>query len=207
VEVETAVIHKAQALRRKLADQHAAIESQEREDKAHMKEETIREADEYLNTKDGILYLNSTAAAVMETAEFIKEHLDIMSDKKATPAHLKKEASAIAKHKYTTDLYVHKVQEVTEKYQKLRDELKQRIHWDEDNNILSMRRPLIIGADEDPKEKSGTVSNGFIGHISCVSVYSSCLSSDRVRIHCVSASFDKTLDASRYDFSLVNMVK
>jgi hypothetical protein len=191
---------KIEAAKKKISDQYLEIETTEKKERNAKKHEAQNEAEEFFNSKEGVLYLNNATTAVMESTEFIKEHIDVSHDKKErkAPLQVKKEAAAIAKSKYTTDLYLKKVQEAAEKFYKFKEELKQRIAFEEENNMLSMRRPLVLGADRDSGEGAGSAASGFVGHLSCFSLYHSCLSSDRVRAHYLAATNDKTLNASRY---------
>lgn len=179
----------------KIAEQYRNMDEEEKEERERVKHEAQRDARDYFHTKEGTIYLNNTVAAIMESSEFIKEHLDLSHEKKETPSELRKEALNQAKTKYTTEMYLKKVQEIAEKYYQLREELKQRIHYDEEVNILSMRKNLVIGGDEETKDNMG--SNPFVGNLSNMSIFNTCLSADRVRIHYLSAIHDKTLDATR----------
>lgn len=195
VEVEMVIQSKIKASFDKISDQYQHMDAEEREEREQMKLEAQREAKDYFLTKEGTIYLNTTVAAILESTDFIKNHLDLSNERKETPSELRKEALHQAKTKYTTELYLKKVQEIAEKYYRLREEMKQRVHYDEETNILSMRKNLMIGDDEETKDATG--SNPFVGHLSNIAIYATCLSHDRIRIHYLSATNDKTLDATR----------
>ena len=195
VEVEMIIQSKIKASLDKISEQYQHMDAEEREEREQVKLEAQREAKDYFHTKEGTIYLNTSVAAILESSDFIKEHLDLSNEKKETPSELRKEALHQAKIKYTTDLYLKKVQEIAEKYYRLREEMKQRVHYDEETNMLSMRKNLMIGDDEETKDTLG--SNPFVGNLSNLSIYAKCLSHDRIRIHYLSAINDKTLDAIR----------
>ena len=195
VEVELMIQSKMQASLDKISEQYQSMDAEEREEREQMKLEAQREAKDYFHSKEGTIYLNTTVTAILESTEFIKSHLDLSNEGKETPSELRKEALNQAKTKYTTELYVKKVQEIAEKYYQLREEMKQRIHHDEETNILSMRKNLMIGDDEETKDVVG--NNPFVGSLSNLCIYATCLTSDRIRIHYLTAINDKTLDATR----------
>lgn len=197
IEVETLLQAKLVAAKKRVHDQYANMDQNEKEERALKKGEAQVEAESFFSSRDGTLYLSSTTTAIMESAEFIKEHLDVLSDKRQTSAQLRMEATARAKQKYTTDLYLSKVQKVAEQYFRLRDELKQRVNADDENTLVITRRPILLGSDGEPNEKLSVGNSSFVGCLSCFAVYNECLTSDRIRRHYLSAVLDKTLDASR----------
>ena len=116
MEVEYAIHRLGVLAKQKLMDQYVSIEQSEKEEREAEKQVARNESEEFFLTKEGVGYLSTTASSIMETKEFIQDHLDDRTgEKNETPAQLRGAALKLAKKKYFNELYVRKIQAITDK--------------------------------------------------------------------------------------------
>jgi hypothetical protein len=106
------------------------------------------------------------------------------------------EALRQAKNKYVTDLYVKNVREIAVRYRQLEAEIDDFRIKQVENGHLRSRKGIRVGAAQGSSSlKDG--KNFFVGQVSCLSVYTTALNSDRIRAHFLSVIGDKTKQAQR----------
>jgi len=156
-----------------------------------------KQCEDYFVTKDGISAMKTAARHLMNSKEFQAEAIGEQSGSRDAAINKKKaEALKRVKHKYATDVYVNAVQQCTERFKEMYDELEDRKKREIEESEHNGKKPLRIGASVTTlASKHG--KSYFYGHISCVAVYNKCLSLDRIRAHFVASQANAAKDAPR----------
>lgn len=167
-------------------------------EKEQLKTKTMQQAAEYFQSKAGIANIKTLAGKIMDSLEFKEERFGEAeaADDQAAQKAKKAEAISRAKKKYITELYIRTVRDVTEEYQTMNLELEYKMQKERENNEAFARRPLRLGA----ASAAGSATEGqkfFNGGISCVSIYQTVLSADRVVVHFMAANADRSKEARR----------
>ena len=159
-------------------------------------ERSQREATEFFQTKDGVATLKRLSREIMESNEFQSENIGINA--KDQPAALKEkrvEALKRAKALHMRNHYHYNMEEISKRYEVLATELEENLVKIVKESQERCTQSMRIGANT--KNSSNDSSNYFYGNVSCVSIYTYCLSSDNVKEHYITSVIDRRLDAQR----------
>lgn len=197
LEVEGPMQARVEDFERQTAEIKAALKKEEDLERSKVKLSSQEFADNFFVTKEGVFTIKKMSNMIMESKDFQSEKVDdVVMDEQASLKARRVEAVKQAKVKYFTDLYVKNVRTVTERFKLLLEEVNDRVRKQIDDGILRTRKGLRLGASLG----AGGSKDGhsfFFGDISCVSLYTQCLSADRIRSHYLTAVEDKTKDAQR----------
>jgi hypothetical protein len=160
----------------------------EKREKEEIKEISRKKCEEYFVTKHGIDAMKDQAKKLLSSVEFQSE---ILASEGGTgearnaemAINLKKaEALRRVKHRYLTEMYVTAVQQLVEKYRMKYGALEDTKRRELEESSENAKKPLRIGASVTTLgSKIG--KSYFFGDISCVSIYATCLSYDRICCH------------------------
>lgn len=186
-----------QELQEELKARAESIDKEEAKERATIKAATQAEAETFFKSKEGVSWAKRAQQAVMESMEFQAEnHGAGAATEAASIAEKKAAALNQARTKYTTDLYLQNVRESAERFKLMRAELADKERKDAEEAAIRVHKALRFGsALSTGNTKEG--KNYFHGRISSVSVYTKCLSVDRIRAHYLASILDQTRDARR----------
>ena len=191
VETEAAMQVKTDTYNMHREDERKDVFAKEAQAVAGLKEAAQKKAEEYLNSKEGKLVVKEKAKLLMKSSEFMDEDLGAAATSGGDVLQLKKEeANRRVMQKYVSDVYVESVRESAAHFKQIKDELDDKRRRTEEDLALASVRPLRIGANKDNK-------NFFDGHISCLSIYTTCLDSDDIETHYASAFTTNSQEAQR----------
>lgn len=198
---ETAALfrHVREEWAQELNDSRIELQNQERYEKTKIAAETELDAEKYYNSKVGQTELKAAARSIVANMEFMLENAPkdaFAAEDKNAGKKRKAQAMVQAKQAYKDDLYIQKVKAVTERFAVAQGEVNDKERRYIDDGLLRKRKPLRIGASSASAD-SGEAKHYFNGCLSCLSIYPSCLTADRVRIHFLCSRTDKGRDAQR----------
>jgi hypothetical protein len=197
-EIESTILQKKEEALKAHKAKVVILKSLQDAERDGVKEASKAQAMEYFATKVGIDAMKDAARKLMATAEFQAEAIgdgSAMNEKSALNAK-KNEALQRAKTKYATELYVENMRLCTERFQALFSELEENKRREIEDHKQSARKPLRIGcALSSLASKEG--KSYFDGFISCVAIFSRCLSQDRITAHFLAAQADSPKNAQR----------
>ena len=155
---------------------------------------TTQQAEAFFQTKEGVKLLKNLAQSVGESREFQMQNFGSdASDEVQSMKEKRQEAQKQAKALYIADQLVANTKILNDKYNLKRTEINEALDKEKEDGEAKMRRPLRIGSQ--PGGKFG--KSFFVGRITCVTIYNTCLSADRVNKHYLAFAQDKTKDAQR----------
>ena len=174
------------------------IDEDEERAKERMKVQSKKQAEAYFKSQEGIDEMREAALAIYDSDDFQDEVFDFGDDidDQTLEKKKKKEALVRAKRKYASELYTNNVRDVIGAFRLQRKELEDRIRRDREEGLARMRRGVRIGASF-PSAGSRDGKSFFHGHLSNISLYSKCLSSDRIRVHYMAIDSNRARDAQR----------
>jgi hypothetical protein len=194
LEVDIPFAEKKRSRMDELAEKKNNLLIQENEERELQKSESIKQAENYFKTREGMSEMKRSMKNIMESYEFQSKNLGVEEKDPTAAARVKKtEALKQARQEYTTEVYIKNVHDIAARYSTLRDEVDNEILRDQSSGEARSLKSLRIGAS-----CLGSVANNYFqGYLSQVSIYSNNLSADRVLAHYLSASLDRTKDAQR----------
>lgn len=197
VEVTGILAFKQRALEEQMEQQREKLREAQKVEQLDVKERSRVEALEFFQTKDGVSTLKRITKDIMESPAFQDENIGINAKDQFTAIKEKKaEALKRAKAQYVKDHFAHNAGEIAKRYETLLEELEENMHKAAKEAELHVVQGLRIGSAT-PNSKTIDGSYFFHGKISCVSVYSACLSSDQIKDHYLCSVVDRRLDAQR----------
>lgn len=198
LEIESPLLAQIQDEQEAVAESLRQLEEDEASERQTVKDRTQQEAEKYFALKEGSYAMKKAAQHILESQEFQRMNVGSEArDEMGAMKMKKQEAMRLAKVNYTTDLYVKNVKEVSEKFALKREEVKDAATKRQEDGVRRSRQGLRIGSMMSASSlKEG--KNFFWGRISCVSIYTRCLSVDRIRLHFSTAMIDRTVEAQRF---------
>ncbi|RYG70007.1 hypothetical protein EON64_01315 [archaeon] len=195
VEVEPILIQKEAVLRLKHEDRMKEIQQDEVEERTRLKEKTISDATIFFQTKEGIATLKKLSARLVEVDGYKPEE----KSETGEPLNGKQKRALVikkAKEEYMQELFNKNKEELAVRFNQLRDDEMDQFHRMLQNGKFNVLRPLRIGgALPDASNREG--SDYFFGNMSCVAIYPSCLSSDRIHRHFAASQRQVHVDSQR----------
>lgn len=180
-------------------DEQKRVELKEAEkvEQLEVKERSRREALEFFQTKDGVATLKRLTREILESTAFQSENIGANAkDQAAAVKERRSEALKRAKDQYMADHLQYNVDEIAKRYQQLFVELDEHLNRSAHDSAQRVVQGLRLGAAT-PNSRTVDGSYFFHGRLSCVSVYSTCLTADQVKDHHLASVVDRRLDAQR----------
>mmetsp|Transcript_3546 Transcript_3546/g.5520 ORF Transcript_3546/g.5520 Transcript_3546/m.5520 type:complete len:1201 (+) Transcript_3546:1755-5357(+) len=162
-----------------------------------IREKSKQDALEFFQTKDGVSTLKRLTKEIMESDAFQAEGIGAgAKDQSSAIKERRTEGLKRAKAKYMYDHYTELVAEIRKRYEGLLEDFHAHIAREKQEAAERVQQRLRIGS-EVPNSKTTDGSHIFYGKLSCISVYATALSSDRIKDHYLSSVVDRRLDAQR----------
>eukprot|EP00981_Chlorochromonas_danica_P003354 scaffold644_cov168-Ochromonas_danica.AAC.46 len=195
VEVCTVLAQKERAYLVKHQNKLVSIGQDEVDEKAKLREKTMDDARVYFQTKEGMEALKRISQRLVEEDGFNPEE----QNESEEPLNGRQKRAIVlrkAKEELIEEIFEKNKIELAARFQQLRIDEEEQYHKILQGGKVNVLKPFRVGASlPDASNREG--SDYFFGHISCISVYDRCLSSDRVRAHYLSTTRNPYEDAQR----------
>jgi hypothetical protein len=165
LEVEGPLIQKQKNRAAELEEKKQTLLAEEADARDAQKVESLKEAEKYFKTREGLAEMKRAMQVIMESFEFQSKNIGAEEKDHNSAARAKKtEALKQAKQDYSTELYIKNVREVAGRYAALRDEVDEEQQRDVVAGESRAQRGLRIGASC----ATSVASHYFLGYIAQV---------------------------------------
>lgn len=197
VEVEAVVKYKTNVHNEKINEMKEDLDRAMKLELDECKQKSHIESLAFFQTKDGVATLKRITREIMESDAFQADNIGGDSKDQQTAIKEKRtEGLKRAKTQYIKQHFEENTVLISNRYKELHQELQEKFVKEIADGERRVLDPLRIGGAL-PKSNTIDGSYYFHGQLSCVSIYSTCLSSDRVKDHYLCSVIDRRRDAQR----------
>jgi hypothetical protein len=180
-----------------LIRRQADLERDKEVELAGVAKENKATAEAFFQTKEGLKAMKKASQALLESEEFNARDFGItIKDAKdeLMLTKLKKiEAVKEAKQQYIDNMFSKTSRAILERFIQVKKELEEDDKKQQEEGELKLNKAFRVGASL----AASDTKNNFFGDIAMVSVYTACVSSDKVRAHYLAARSGKSKEAQR----------
>ena len=197
VEVAGILVFKQHVFEERAQQKRLELREAEKVEQQDVKERANKEALEFFQTKDGVATLKRLTREIMESDAFQADNIGANAkDQAAALKEKRAEGLKRAKAQHIVDHYNFTVGEIARRYEVLLAELEDHLQREARECALRVTQGLRIGSAS-PNSKTIDGSHYFHGKMSCISIYQTCLSTDKIKDHYLCSVIDRRQDAQR----------
>lgn len=197
VEIEGILLYKSNRYNQKIKELREELNHAHKIEISEVKEKSNKESLVFFQSKEGVAVLKKMSRDIMESDAFQAENIGLNAkDQHSALKEKRSEGIKRAKEQYIKEFYEKSVDAIAVRYKELHEEMEEKFAKEITDGDSRVLQSLRIGAAS-PNSRSVDGSYYFHGLLSCVSVYSACLPSDRVKDHYLCSIIDRRRDAQR----------